>query len=54
MNERRQTQATTQAGSLFPAINSGDDDGVDGSPTRMWSEGVSDVAGPGSRDVSLP
>jgi hypothetical protein len=24
------------------------------SPTRMWSEGASGVAGPGSRDISLP
>jgi hypothetical protein len=38
MNERRQTQATTQAGSLFPAINSGDDDGADGPRQRACGQ----------------
>ena len=55
MNERRQTQATTQAGSLFPAINFGDDDGVDG--PRQHACGQSErrgVAGPGSRDSPRP
>jgi hypothetical protein len=41
MNERRQTQAATQAGSLFPAISSGDDDGADGPRQRACGQSES-------------
>ena len=41
MNKRRQTQVTTQAGSLFPAINFGDDDRVDGLRQRACGQSES-------------
>ena len=41
MNKRRQTQVKTQAGSLFPAINFGDDDRVDGPRQRACGQSES-------------
>ena len=41
MNKRRWTQVKTQAGSLFPAINFGDDDRVDGPRQRACGQSES-------------